>query len=189
VDAPPIILALDIATRTGWATGDGSALPEHGWWDLPPAQDGDRGRLFTAFRKNLIALIGEAEPFREVVVIFEQPILPKPFMKNGVLIFPTSIEVTLVLQGLAAIAEQVCDEAGVSCEMVDVSTVKLGFAGSGKATKEDMERVARRMGFTITHDDEADAIAVWACALREYNRKRAEWFDGLIYGAGRGGLL
>lgn len=189
---PPIILALDMATRTGWACGDGSKLPQHGWIDLPAPDAGDRGQTFTAFRNFVIDRLLEQSMVCEVgqfvMVLFEQPILPKPFMKDGLIIWPTSIEVTLLLQGLAAIVEQLCDELGIACEMVDVGTVKKEFAGDGRAEKPDMVRAAESMGLTITHHDEADAVAVWTCGVRHYNPASVEWIDPLLF-VGRGGLL
>ena len=110
-------------------------------------------------------------------------------MKNGRLIYPTRIETTLLLQGLAAIAEQVADEMGIECYHSDVSTVKKQLAGFGGADKADMMYVARKVGLLVTVSDEADAFGVFLVGIRELHphATSAKW-DSLIWGS-RGSLL
>lgn len=190
---PWAVIALDLATCTGWVIGDGSGIPAHGYLDLPPPVDGDRGPMFSALRSFLIREIEQlqAKGF-QVAVAFEQPILPKAFIKwvNGrpMIIYPTTIETTLLLQGLAAIAEQVAHELGCECGHVDVSTVKKELTGSGKAEKPDMVAVARKCGLTIERHDTADALGVFVAALRLLKSPWSRHWDQRIW-QGRGGLL
>lgn len=174
-----VILGLDIATCTGFAYGDGTALPTVGHRIWPAAVDGARGALFSAFRSWLVETLDHLAPD---VVIFEQPILPKPFLKAGVLIFPTKIEATLILQGLVAILEVECHDRGILCVHTTVGEVKKQLTGNGKAEKDDMVRAARKMGLRIAVDDEADAAAVWLVGVRHYAREHLHRFDSLLWG-------
>jgi hypothetical protein len=183
------ILALDLATRFGWCAGDGQALPEVGYVDLPPASGNIRGPMFLALRRWLIAKIRELRADgSDLAMVFEQPIMPKPFLKAGQIIMPTSINTTLTLQGLVAIAQGVAEEAGLIYGHVDVSSVKKELAGFGGAAKADMVFVARKVGLTIAVHDEADAFGVWLVGLRTHNRPASAKFDQMIWGA-RGALI
>ena len=93
-----------------------------------------------------------------------------------------------MLQGLAAVAELICEDAGVECGYVDVKAAKKELAGFGGASKDDMVFVARKIGLTIAVHDEADALAVFLVGLRHYNPKASREFDRLIYSS-RGALL
>jgi len=171
--------------------GDGSKLPAVGHIRLPQPIDGDRGNMFDKLRWFIIDKITTARGLgRDVVVVLEKPILPKPWWDKveRKWVWPTNIETTMLLQGLVAIVEQVCFEMEVDCECVDVGTVKVALAGFGGAKKADMVHVARKCGLTIEVDDEADAFAVFLCALRVYNRRASERFDALVWGS-RGALL
>lgn len=182
------ILALDMATRFGWCSGVGNCLPAVGHIDLPPPVQGARGPMFHAFRIWLIWKVRMLEVLAPVTLVFEQPILPKPFLKGGRIIYPTKIETTLILQGLAAIAEEVCEGLSIPCKHVDVSTIKRELAGRGDATKADMMYVARKIGLTITCSDEADALGCWLVALRHFNPAASREFDRLVWSQ-RGALL
>lgn len=176
-----MILGLDIATCTGFAYGDGSALPTVGHIQLPAAQDGDRGDLFSTFRKWLLRTLAEVQP---TMVMFEQPIMPKPFIKDGRVMFPSKIDTTLILQGLVAILEVECYDRGIPCKYTTVGEVKKQLTGKGKAEKADMVRAAKRAGLRITVDDEADAFGVWLVGVRYYAKQHLHRFDQLLWGRG-----
>lgn len=183
------LITLDTATCTGWTDGDWSRLPDHGFLDLPAVIDGDRGPAFTALRNWLVSRITRHQiAGRRVILAFEQPILPRAFLKGGRIIYPTNIGTTLLLQGLVAIVEQVCDEMGVECGYVDVGSVKVALAGDGAADKDAMVRVAKRMGFTIERHDTADAVGIAMAALPNIDRRRADHWVGKAW-TGRGALL
>lgn len=187
------VIALDMATCTGYCVGDGSTIPDHGYIDLPPAVDGERGPAFSTLRAFLVRTIERWQvKGYEVVVVFEQPILPKPFLKweggKPRIIYPTRIETTLMLQGLAAIAEQVADEYGCDCGHVTVSEVKKEVAGFGGAEKDDLVFVARRCGLTIERNDTSDAFGGFLLGLRHYAPQWSAKWDAKVYGS-RGGLL
>lgn len=188
------ILFLDLATRTGWCAGSGKELPAVGHIDLAPAVNGARGRMFLELRRFLLVKIKElAQGGAKVVVGFEQPLLPKPFLKNGRIISPTNINTTLTLQGLAAIAEEVCEELrqsglDIDCCCEDVGAIKRELAGTGKADKDAMVFAARKVGLTIAVHDEADAFGGFLCVLRHYDRAASREFDRVLWSS-RGALL
>lgn len=183
------LLALDIATCTGWVEGDGSRLPDHGFLDLPPPRAEDRGPAFTTLRNFVRRRIDKAAERRvRLIVGFEQPLLPRPFLKNGRIVWNCNIETTLLLQGLVGVVEQLCDETDTECGHVDVGTVKKALAGFGGAEKEDMVFVARKVGLTIERHDTADAFGVWLAGIREFDKRRSEEWDRRIWSS-RGGLL
>jgi crossover junction endodeoxyribonuclease RuvC len=62
--------------------------------------------------------------------------------------------------GFRALMLMFADVRRVKCEGFNVATVKKQFAGSGKASKEDMIAQCRALGFNVKSDNEADAIAV-----------------------------
>ena len=183
------LLTFDLATCTGWCWGTGATLPTVGHIVLPSPSNGARGPMFLAFARFLTGKIGELRADGSPVAVgFEQPILPRPFMKLGKIVYPTNIQVTLVLQGLAAVAELICEDLGVECGYVDVTAAKKELAGFGGAAKDDMVYVARKVGLTINVHDEADAFAVFLVGLRHYNPAASREFDRLIYSS-RGAML
>lgn len=175
------ILGLDIASCTGFAHGDGTALPTVGHIQLPGVEDGARGPLFSAFRRWFLRLLADVRPD---IVIFEEAILPKPFLKNGRIIYPTSLATTLILQGLIAVVELECEDAGITCVQTSSGEAKKQLTGNGKAEKPDMVRAARKMGLTIAVHDEADATGVWLVGVRLYARRELHRFDRLLWGRG-----
>lgn len=182
------LLTLDLATCTGWCEGTGEELPQVGHLKLPPAVGGVRGPAFHMLRRWLVGTVERMRTHGDVAVLFEQPILPKAFVKNGRIIYPTNIETTLMLQGLVAIVEEACFELGVECHYIDVSSAKRELAGRGSAKKIDMVYVAQKVGLKIAVHDEADAFAVFLVGLRHYNPKASREFDRLIWSS-RGALL
>lgn len=145
--------------------------------------------MFLAMRQFLLAKIAELQADgSEVVIGFEQPLLPKPFLKKGVIIYPTSIDTTLILQGLVAIIQGVAEELGLRYRRYDMGSLKKELAGFGGADKTDMVFVARKVGLTIEVHDEADAFAGFLLMMREFNKAASANFDRLIWSS-RGALL
>jgi crossover junction endodeoxyribonuclease RuvC len=193
-----MILGLDVATRCGWAYGDGSALPTFGTYEGLPCGD-DLRPYFRAFRNWLRDLIlrlkAEAEAKGQTLrVIFEAPVFPKPFIKQvpgrkPQIVQHASIKDRRRLYGLVAIVELVCGDLGVNPYEEPVQALKQALTGRGDAEKDDMVRAARKMGAAVQYHDEADAIAAWLIGVRIYHRKHLHHWDALLYGRGAGALL
>ena len=167
------ILTLDLATLTGAAIGAGDVLPDLSHVVLPKTGE-DGGAFFWAYRSWLLGMIDEHTP---AVIVFESPILPRPFIKDGRVISPTNIVTTRRLQGLAAITEEVAYEAGLDCREVSVQAVKKALTDYGNASKADMMIVARQYGLEPLVHDEADAFAIWLCAIRQLRPHHAARWD------------
>jgi len=181
-----MLIGLDMAGVVGWVAGDGSDIPAFGHVQLAPADGETRAQAFSEFRRFLRRLLRRYQPTH---VMAEKPILPKAFIKDGRIIYPTKLETTMMLQGLSAISVLECYDAGIPYEFVDVGSVKKELAGRGDAKKVDMVRVARRAGVPVEVHDEADAFGCWLVGVRKHAKQHSEAWDRRIYSHGRGGLL
>ena len=166
MDQPPGgLLALDIATVTGFAYGPvpnappptalevASGAPAPKPWSgihrmAPPgASVADVMLGFDRFATELIAL---AKPR---VLVFEAPLL-----KTG----NSNITTARKLLGMAAWCEALAKRAGVGMiREAHNQTVKRHFAAHGRATKEQIIAECRGRGWEVCDDNEADALALW----------------------------
>jgi Holliday junction resolvasome RuvABC endonuclease subunit len=159
----PGLLALDIATVTGWAyTADPNDLdlePEFGSMRLPKTGP-DIGAFLCAYREWLMPLI---EQLRPKDVVFESPIMPAT----------SQIIILRKLYGLAGVTEMVCTEHQTACTEAYMQKVRKHFCGHarpGDRKAKGLERrrqikaavvqACRDRGWNPTNDDEADALAV-----------------------------
>jgi Holliday junction resolvasome RuvABC endonuclease subunit len=168
-----MLLALDLATCTGWCAGSGEGTPEIGAVRMPDTGE-EVGPFLSFFRKWLEIKLGEIQP---TMVIIEAPILAST----------TNIWTTRKLQGLAGVAEMVCYDLSLEVREVHLQTVKKALGGSGNASKPDMMAAAKRCGLNPKTFDEADAFGVWIVALREYAKPFAHIWDQRLYSYRAGG--
>lgn len=157
------VLALDIASCTGACVGTGADLPDLSHHRLE-AMGQDGGRYFHAFRGWLQDMIVLHKP---TLIAFEAPVLPRM----------TSLRTTRALQGLVAHTEEIAHRRSIDCREVNVVDVKRGLTGMGNAKKADMVAVARQYGLDPAVHDEADAFAVWLCAIRQLRPQHAHQWD------------
>lgn len=137
-------------------------MPAFGTHRLPSTGD-DIGSFAVAYE----AWLGEQiETHRPELVIFEAPILPQK----------TQLMTVRKLTGLAYDTERQCRVARVMCREGRKSSVNKAFTGSGKASKDDTIAAARRYGFKVRGDDEADAVALWCFAVLCYAPSGAHTF-------------
>ncbi|MCA3246946.1 MAG: hypothetical protein ING19_20740 [Azospirillum sp.] len=152
------ILALDLATRTGWACDGpadarGQARPLAGSFDLRGSEYGDR---YVDLRDRIRDMIAVHQP---TVGVFEAP-LPFAGGSNFAGAMATSQTVRLLL-GFAAIAEEVMSRAGLQVFEVNVQQVRKHFCGDPRAKKDDVMRVCRTLGWAVADHNAADAMAAW----------------------------
>lgn len=147
------VLALDIATVSGWAIGDGIAAPRSGVFGLPGTGD-NIGRYLLHWAEWFEAKL-EAEKPTEVV--FEAPILPKM----------TNLATTRKLQGLAGVTEMICEAREIPVFEAMASNVRRLFLGRSWPKKggRDGLKIAvmagcRQRGWNPLDDNEADALAI-----------------------------
>lgn len=168
------LLALDIATRTGWAYG---RVPVRGLSAIeaaslqPPqpesgvlrvlTQAGGVGHFLAEFHDRLDAMLAERRPGG---LIIEAPILPKF----------TSFETVRKLMGMAGIAEMLADRRAIRWRAVaQPSAVKKHWTGKGNAKKPAMIAACEARGWTARDDNEADALALWDFGGALYRQEHA----------------
>jgi hypothetical protein len=156
-----IVLALDLASQTGWAVGPPGGDPTSGTMRF-----GGEGRSHEAtFAGALRWMSDKCMLYRPTVVVWEAP-LPTSF-KGG----STNINTSTLLFGLPAIIGAVAHLKGIydvrKARTTDVRHHFIGSNPKGKDGKKLVQRQCRAMGFDVADDNEADAIATWfyMCAL------------------------
>jgi crossover junction endodeoxyribonuclease RuvC len=143
------VLALDLATRAGWAKGAVTSRPQSGVVRLPSTGD-DVGAFLAAWQRHLDGwLLDDVD-----LCVFEAPLLPRT----------TSFKTVTKLHSLAGLTELICHHRGISCRSAGNNRVKKAWAGHGRAEKTAMVAQAKAYGFAPADDNEADAIAIWFVA-------------------------
>lgn len=159
------ILALDLATATGWACGSLEPLPIiHGVLKLPKTGE-DIGRFLYAFREWLGHAIEETAPTE---IIFESPILRG---ENG-------IAALRKLYSLAGVTEMIALDYKIPVSEANLTSIRQFFIGTARAPKEIIGKEKRRQwlkaktvaegrrrGFRVVDDNDGDALALLAFAL------------------------
>lgn len=160
------ILALDIATRCGFALGFAGAVPRSGTVVLK-RPDEPREVAFS----NLIFWLNDTlgrQP-RPALIVKEAPFHLGAFAKRG-----NSEAAVLLTYGLHAVVEGVAHRWGVPVEDVSDQTVRKHFIGKSrmgdrKQTKDAVVQRCRVLGLIpkdCKDDNRADACAIhdWAAA-------------------------
>lgn len=151
-----ILLALDLATSTGFSVGNPFEKPVSGTHDLPKT-----GKNVGKFLRHHEAWLDDTiNRYRVTHVCFESPILRSQ----------TSLVTLRKCYGLANVTEMVCDEKSLICTEANNSSIKKFVTGKGRCEKRDMLLKCREMGFDPQTFDEADAIGVWLFAVAQYDR-------------------
>lgn len=164
------ILALDLATRVGWACGRPGEYPRSGIIILKKTGE-PRGVAFGNFIAWLQSKISDE---RSALIVKEAPMALQAFR------MVSSSEDNVRLQlGLHAIIEAMAQRFGVEIEDVSASTVRKHFIGQSNmgeraATKRAVVQrchILRLMPRECVDDNRADALAIhdWACAI--YGRR------------------
>jgi hypothetical protein len=165
------ILALDIATRTGYAWGPPGMRPEYGSRRL--AESGaDEGKIFSLFAGWLAGMITE----HQITHIYaEAAYVPQPrirFKKAGDDLVPGAgsppfnIAVIKRLIGLRAVAQLIKYRYNIEYREVESSAITRHFTGFGRhggreGKKAATMAMARLYGFTPANDDESDALSLF----------------------------
>lgn len=148
------ILALDCATRTGWATNCAGARIEAGLVDFSPKRGESTGMRYVRFSTWLTEMLTQLRP---EVVIYEQP--PGHF---------AGANAAEVAYALTTRVQEICERQQVNYTSVNPTTLKWWVTGKGNATKDVMKAAAteRYPDYCEAKDpggDEADArhILAW----------------------------
>jgi Holliday junction resolvasome RuvABC endonuclease subunit len=143
------IMTFDLAASTGFAKGDPDALPSFGSHLFKSTGDN-----FGRHQANVREWLGQ-------ILVVERPALigyeqPSVFSKTT----PATI---IKLCSYASTLEELClrENLNIPVRQVNPSQVKKFWTGKGNAKKPDMEARAKKLGFAVRNDDEADAVAQW----------------------------
>lgn len=143
-----MLLALDIATNTGWKTATAS-----GTWNLKPARGESEGIRLVRFKakvKELIAL----ENIK--VVAYERP---AGMHKASI----------MVASEMVGVLKDLCIEQGIELACYSATEIKKFATGKGNAGKPEMIEAAIKLGFNPIDDNEADAIHLYYLAKKDLN--------------------
>jgi hypothetical protein len=144
------ILALDLASTTGWAFGPPGSQPHFGHEMF---MRGDRAAAYRRFRGWLDTWLAGTPPD---LIVFEASVGQ---FKRGA----TNIETTKLLIGLCEHLEEWALDR-VELREATVSQVRCHFIGANLraaiAKPKTVER-CREMGWMVDTTDEADACALW----------------------------
>ncbi len=143
------ILALDLATRTGWAHSLGAS----GVQDFAPRRGDSPGMRWIAFRAWLNRLLDDAPTN---VIVYEQA-----HHRGGA---PTHVAHSLI-----ALTETLAAERGIEVTNRHTATIKKHATGKGNAGKDLMLAVARAKwgDDAIIDDNQADALWLLDLATKE----------------------
>ena len=140
------ILALDIATTTGWKTETASGV-----WKLRQKKDDSTGMKLVRLKSYLKELI-ELEHIE--LVAYERP---AGMFKSAIISESELIGVVLLL----------CEELSLQCTAYSPTEIKKFATGKGNAKKIDMIAKAVELGYSPADDNEADAIHLYLLAKKD----------------------
>lgn len=169
------LLALDIATETGWCVGKPSAEPTFGFYRT---RDGGLPNKLIDFGNWLRQVIAQHQP---ELVAFEEP--PNPTWGAGRGKKGTNATTILMLNALCTKAEEICAEQRLTCRSVSAGKWKKNMVGTSRFGKSvrpypATESCAQR-GWLVTNHNTADAVGVWLYAVAVINPDAAAKFDPL----------
>lgn len=142
------VLALDLATVTGWAISrTGMAIQSGRLTMIAGGRQGQRLKRFHTFLVDIKNRSGGID-----FVTWEDAWC-QPGIANQ------------VHHNLVGVLLNWCEHHGIGYKKIAVATIKKHATGSGRAKKPDMIAAARAKGFNVIDDNEADALHLLFCAL------------------------
>lgn len=143
------ILALDIATNTGFCTTTASGV-----WNLTPRKNESKGIRLIKFKASLREIC-ELEKIN--LVVFEGAVTYGKFPNH----------VAVEMQGVLKLF---CEENNIEYKSYMPTEIKKFATGKGNAKKEQVILSAKtRFNYEGFDDNEADAICLYHLALKDLN--------------------
>lgn len=142
------VLALDIATVTGWCTKTASGI-----WDFTPKKNESKGMRLVRFK----AKVEELCALEKITLIaFEQIAIYGKY--------PNTVGIEMV-----GVLKLFCEEKGINFTSYMPTQIKAFATGRGGASKDEMLSTARAYRSTVTDDNEADAYFLYQLAIDDLN--------------------
>jgi hypothetical protein len=144
------VLALDLATNTGWALRLADGQITSGTVSFRPSRYDGGGIRYLRFRTWLDSVAADAGG---IGVIHHEEVRRH-----------LGTDAAHVHGGLLATLTTWCEEHSVAYQGVPVGTIKRHITGKGNADKQAVIAAVRERGLSPADDNEADAIAIllWA---------------------------
>jgi Holliday junction resolvasome RuvABC endonuclease subunit len=150
------ILALDCATKTGWALVTEGRILESGVLDFAKRRGESNGSMFLRFRVWLQIMLREVD-----FVVYEMA-----HHRGG-----AATEICVNLTGRV---QELCAAKKIEYSTVHSGTLKKWACGGGKADKQKMLHAALiYLGRPAEDDNEADAVLMGMWAWQEYGGSEA----------------
>lgn len=145
------ILAIDQATRTGWATNNGGGV-----WDLKVLKDESGGMRLIRLRAKLKELI----KIEEIDLVIYERVSGR---------FKAAISVSAELAGTIKLC---CEDLGVEYRAFSAKEIKRHATGKGNCGKPAMMESAEKKwpNINIIDDNHADALWILDLANSMYNK-------------------
>lgn len=140
------ILALDIATKTGWKTASASGV-----WNLKPNRGESEGMRVVRFKSKVKELIALEDI---TLVAYERP---AGMHKSSI----------MVASEMVGVLKDLCIEKGIDLACYSASQIKRFATGKGNANKDLMIEKAIQLGFNPQDDNEADAIHLYNLTMAD----------------------
>lgn len=148
-----IILALDLGTKTGWAVKE-SGTVKFGTQNFKTERFEGGGMRYLRFERWLKSMVKQ---YKITEVYYEEVRRHQ------------GTQAAHVYGGFEAIVTKYCDEYMIPYSSETVGTIKLSATGRGNANKEMMISAAIDKGYTVTDDNQADAIHLLLHVLDKIN--------------------
>lgn len=137
-----MLLALDLGTKTGWATNSNAGIT-HGMQEFKNDRFSGGGMRFLKFEKWLMELPVPSQ------VVFEE------VRRHA------ATDAAHVYGGLMAVVTKWCEENKIPYQGVPVGTIKKFWTGKGNAGKDLMIAEGKKRGYkNVDDDNEMDALAL-----------------------------
>lgn len=141
------ILALDIATKTGWATKSTSGV-----WDLKARRNESAGMRVIYFKRKLQEIIEVEKPD---VIVYE---MVAGRFKNAI----------TVASEFVGVLKLFCEENDINYRSYSASEIKKYATGKGNANKEAMMLACEeKLGKVPLDDNHADALWLYDLASKD----------------------
>lgn len=146
----PIVMALDLSTKCGWAVGRDGVAPEYGVWHLGPMSN--LGRCFSCLAGSMQAAIAD---YGVDEVVVEAPLPQQP---------GDSQNLALLLIGLCAVAFMIAYESELPpVTKIMPSQARKLVLGKGHAKKDHVMAWCKDRGWNPVDDNCADALLLLRC--------------------------
>jgi len=156
------ILALDLGSRTGWATSASGHITS-GFHEFKPDRFEGGGMRYLKF-KNWLNQIQEHVRGVDLVMFEEVRNHSNPSKKRGGRSF--NVDAAHAYGGFMAHLTAWCEAEKIPYQGVPVGTIKKHATGKGNAGKDQMIQAIRKKGhYDLQDDNEADALAILYYAL------------------------